>query len=227
MEETASRWNSPLRVYAALIGLIWLVGPCIAAGTIRWTPIWLYMTTIALGTLVQRTYVRRRKPMLLERRRTVGAGTKGWDAAWAIVAGIFTVLPPLVAGLGVREGWPTLPKPVAAIGVALNTIGGVLFARAMAENPHFESTVRIQPDHVVVETGLYGVVRHPGYLGFCIGSVGAPLMLLSRPALFVAPLLAIAFVVRTALEDATLQRELPGYSDYARRVPFRLVPGVW
>jgi protein-S-isoprenylcysteine O-methyltransferase Ste14 len=99
----------------------------------------------------------------------------------------------------------------------------------MAANPHFESTVRIQRElgHVVVERGPYGLVRHPGYLGFCIGSLGAPLMLQSWPALAIGSLLPVAFVLRTALEDKLLQRELPGYAAYATRVRYRLLPGVW
>ncbi len=99
----------------------------------------------------------------------------------------------------------------------------------MASNAHFESTVRIQHDvgHAVVDGGPYQFVRHPGYASFVVGALGAPLMLLSWPALATGPTLAVWFVVRTALEDATLRRELPGYADYARRVRFRLVPGVW
>jgi protein-S-isoprenylcysteine O-methyltransferase Ste14 len=227
MDITPSRWNRPLQAYAALIGLTWLAGPFLAAGTFRWPGIWIYMATIALGTLVQRRYLARVDPGLLARRRIVGAGTKGWDVAWMLLAGPLTVLPPLVAGLGVRAGWSTLPLPFAVLGIAMNAVGGVLFARAMANNPHFESTVRIQDGHSVVDSGLYRIVRHPGYTGFLIGSLGAPLMLMSRPAMLVAPLLGMWFVVRTALEDATLRKELPGYADYARRVKFRLVPRVW
>jgi protein-S-isoprenylcysteine O-methyltransferase Ste14 len=99
----------------------------------------------------------------------------------------------------------------------------------MASNAYFEPTVRIQHEfgHVVVDSGPYRFVRHPGYASFLIGALGAPLMLLSWPALATGPLFAAWFVVRAALEDATLRRELPGYADYARRVRFRLVPGVW
>jgi protein-S-isoprenylcysteine O-methyltransferase Ste14 len=174
-------------------------------------------------------YVARRNPGVLARRRRVGAGTKGWDVAWAFVAGPLTLLPPVVAGLGVRAGWPTMPLSFAALGMVLNTTGGILWARAMASNAHFEPTVRIQREigHAVVDAGPYRVVRHPGYAAFCVGTFGAPFLLLSWPAMTVAPLLAVWFVVRTALEDRMLRQELPGYAEYARRVRFRLVPGVW
>jgi protein-S-isoprenylcysteine O-methyltransferase Ste14 len=223
------RWDGALRAWALVTGLGWLVGPFLAAGTLRWPAIWLYMGTTASGTIVQRIYVARRNPAVHARRKHVRAGTKGWDAFWTVVAGPLMWLPPVVAGLGVRDSWPTMPAAFAVLGVVMNTVGGVLFAGAMAHNPHFESTVRIQHDvgHAVFEGGLYRVVRHPGYAGFIIGSLGAPLMLQSWPAMAVAPLLAAWFVVRTALEDATLRRELAGYADYALRVRFRLVPGVW
>ncbi len=211
------------------MGVVWLAGPFVAAGTFRWPAFWLYVSTIVTGALVQRVYVSRRNPGVLARRRDVGAGTKGWDMAWTFVFAPLTALAPIVAGLGVRFGWPTLPLPFAALGVLANTAGGVVWARAMAANAHFESTVRIQHDigHAVVDAGPYRLVRHPGYASFLVGGLGAPLMLLSWPALATGPILAAWFVVRTVLEDATLRRELPGYADYARRVRFRLVPGVW
>jgi protein-S-isoprenylcysteine O-methyltransferase Ste14 len=223
------RWARVLKVWVVLMGGAWLAGPFVAAGTFRWGAIWLYMGTIVSGALVQRVYVSRRNPLILTRRRDVGAGTKGWDVAWALVFAPLTPLAPIVAGLGVRFRWPTLPLPFAALGVLANTAGGIVWARAMASNAHFEPTVRIQHDvgHVVVDGGPYRVVRHPGYASFLIGALGAPLMLLSWPALATGPLLAGWFVLRTVLEDATLRRELPGYEDYARRVRFRLAPGIW
>jgi protein-S-isoprenylcysteine O-methyltransferase Ste14 len=223
------RWNRILKAWTGLMAALWLAGPFIAAGTFRWPAIWLYVATIASGALAQHVYVSRRNPGILARRRGMGAGTKGWDVAWALVFAPLTVVPAVVAGLGVRLGWPTLPAPFAALGVLANTASGVVWARAMASNAHFEPTARIQREigHVVVDGGPYRFVRHPGYAAFLFGALGTPLMLLSWPALATGPLLAGWFVLRTALEDAMLRRELPGYADYTRRVRFRLVPGVW
>ena len=100
----------------------------------------------------------------------------------------------------------------------------------MAVNPFFEKTVRIQHEigHRVVDSGPYKIVRHPGYTGMIIGLILATPMLLGSGWAFVPALLAVVWaVVRTVLEDRTLRRELPGYEDYTRRVPYRLLPGIW
>jgi protein-S-isoprenylcysteine O-methyltransferase Ste14 len=225
-------WPRLLKGWAVIIGAAWLFGPVLAAGPSRWVTwpgIWIYGLTIASGAAVQRVYVRRHNPAILVRRRSVGAGTKRWDIGWVVLAGPISILPPIVAGLGVRFGWPTMPVPCAALGVLLNTAGGVVWAHAMATNAHFEPTVRIQRDvgHAVVDKGPYRTVRHPGYAGFCLGVLGTPFLLLSWATLAVAPLLVVWFIVRAALEDATLRRELAGYAEYAKRVRFRLVPGIW
>jgi protein-S-isoprenylcysteine O-methyltransferase Ste14 len=99
----------------------------------------------------------------------------------------------------------------------------------MGENPHFESTVRIQAElgHRVITTGPYRMVRHPGYAAGIALLLGMALTLGSGVALAVAALTALALVVRTALEDRFLRQRLPGYREFALRTRFRLVPGLW
>jgi protein-S-isoprenylcysteine O-methyltransferase Ste14 len=97
----------------------------------------------------------------------------------------------------------------------------------MASNPFFSEAVRIQEGHRVAERGPYRAVRHPGYAGACLGLVAQPLLLGSWPAWLPALLAVAAYVVRTALEDRTLQVELPGYGAYTQRTRYRLLPGVW
>jgi protein-S-isoprenylcysteine O-methyltransferase Ste14 len=100
---------------------------------------------------------------------------------------------------------------------------------AMLVNTHFETIVRIQTDrhHQVTTSGPYAVVRHPGYVGACLWALAAPLIVGSLVALIPAALATGVLVVRTSLEDRTLQRELPGYADYTQRTPYRLLPGLW
>ena len=136
----------------------------------------------------------------------------------------------ITAGLDARFGWSapfTLGLSVLGVIVAFGSQMFVLWA--MASNPYFATTVRIQADrgHSVTKIGPYQLVRHPGYAGSLIYNLAIPFVLGSWwtfiPALFTIALT----LVRTALEDQTLQNELPGYRDYAREVKYRLLPGIW
>ena len=135
----------------------------------------------------------------------------------------------LVAQADIEAGGALLPNRLRPVGVVLFVLGGGIFLRAMGENPFFEKTVRIQQerDHHVVETGPYSLVRHPGYVGLIVLILSFPLVLTSPRALYLAGFAAVCVVVRTVLEDRTLHAKLPGYSDYAGRVRWRLLPGVW
>ncbi|BDG01320.1 methyltransferase family protein [Anaeromyxobacter oryzae] len=224
-----ARGIAALRGWNVAVFAAWLVIPFLAAGTIAWASGWLHHGVLAAALLAHGAYVARRNPALRARRRAVGEGAKSWDlwwnaAFWPLMAGIA-----VSAGVGHRLGAAPLPAPVAAFGAILLGLALALSARAMAVNPFFEGTVRIQHDvgHHVVDSGPYARVRHPGYLGLVGWALASPLLLRSAPALPAAIAAAAWVVLRTALEDATLARELPGYAAYARRVRWRLVPGVW
>jgi len=109
------------------------------------------------------------------------------------------------------------------------TLGYALLTWAMVSNSFFSQIVRIQTDrgHAVVTRGPYRFVRHPAYVGMILFELGMASLLASWPALLVSGVCALLLILRTALEDRTLQTELPGYLDYARQVRYRLVPGIW
>ena len=109
------------------------------------------------------------------------------------------------------------------------SLGYAFASWAMAENRFFSSVVRIQMDrgHEVCDTGPYRLVRHPGYAGSIPPLFGIVLALGSTWALIPAAVATVITLVRTVLEDRTLQEELPGYRDYAKRVPYRLIPGLY
>jgi protein-S-isoprenylcysteine O-methyltransferase Ste14 len=119
------------------------------------------------------------------------------------------------------------PREILALAIILS--GYILGSYALIENRFFSGVVRIQTErgHYVVSSGPYRWLRHPGYAGAVLAYLATPFFLDSWWAFLPAVLLTILLVIRTALEDRTLQDELTGYYDYARRVRFRLLPGVW
>jgi protein-S-isoprenylcysteine O-methyltransferase Ste14 len=136
-----------------------------------------------------------------------------------------------IAGLDSgRFHWsPDFHLGINLIGLLLTGTGQLLFLIAQKQNKFFSSTVRIQTDrgHVVCDTGLYKIVRHPAYMGSIIQSLGFPLLFGSLWSIIPIGLLIILFVVRTNLEDKTLKTELNGYPEYAAKTQYKLIPYIW
>jgi len=213
--------------------ILLLLSPFLASGDWAWNLGWLYTGSMILYTVISRAIAIRLHPGFARERATASAmqDTKGWDR-WivpliALWLPLFTVL---IAGLDQRLSWSgALPDWVHWLGLALLTFGYAVGTWAMAANAFFSSHVRIQKDRgqTVVTTGPYAIVRHPAYITGAIAMCGIPLLLDSLLAFPPILLLCIGIVVRTALEDKTLLAELPGYKQYAQKVRFRLIPGVW
>jgi len=167
---------------------------------------------------------------LIAERGRPRENVKRWDKVLAAVIHIPFLGVPIVAGLDQRFGWSAEMAPALHLGgLAGIALGQGLFSWAMASNRFFSTLVRIQADrgHTVATGGPYRYVRHPGYVGMVVSLLGTTLALGSAWAILPAGLAACLLVVRTALEDRTLQEELPGYRDYARLVRHRLLPGIW
>lgn len=169
-------------------------------------------------------------PGLSHERSSAKKGTKTWDLY--LIFSYFVLglgIMPLLAGLDARFGWSLLPDWFIYIGVTLYVLMFALTQWAMLVNPFFEGTVRIQEDrgHKVVVSGPYRLVRHPGYVGMFWGVLVLPFVLGSLYALIPSFLMMVIMIIRTALEDKMLLRELEGYKDYATTVRYRLFPGIW
>lgn len=208
--------------YAALVPL--------SAGRWDWLWGWVYAGLMSAALAAHVIILVPINPALLA-DRSEGirqAGAKHWDRPIVIVMSIFLLATLIVGGLDARWGWSgDIALGVHLSGVLLFSLSWVIFLWAMASNPFFSESVRIQPGHQVAAGGPYRFVRHPGYAGACLGLIATPLLLGSWPAFIPASLAAAAYVLRTALEDKTLHAELPGYQEYATRVRYRLLPGVW
>lgn len=197
-----------------------------------WWEAWTFAAISIFGFAVSRGLAARRNPDLItERARFMRQDdVKAWDRVLAPLVGLGGGVILLVAGLDALNGWPPdFPPAVKIIALVVILAGYSLGAYALVENRFFSGTVRLQIDrgHQVISSGPYRWMRHPGYAGAFWTYLALPLFLDSLWAFLPAFLLLAALVVRTSLEDRTLQAELPGYRAYARRVPYRLFPGVW
>lgn len=197
-----------------------------------WWEAWIYGLISVLGFAISRALAARRNPDLLaERARFLQQeDAKPWDKKLVPLLGLGSGLIPLAAGLDALSGpMPVFSPPAKILSLVLFLAGYSLTSYALIENRFFSGMVRLQTDRdqQVVSTGPYARLRHPGYAGALISYLATPVFLDSwwafLPALFTLAIL----VMRTRLEDRTLQEELPGYREYAGRVRYRLLPGVW
>jgi protein-S-isoprenylcysteine O-methyltransferase Ste14 len=223
---TPGRLVAKLATVVALFVLVLLV----PAGTWRWPAAWLFLGLYLAFALPVVTWLFRTNPALLARRLDwTKRAPKGWDRAlMAALIPVFVVTY-LLAGLDFRFGWSHIPTVSRAVAFVLVAAFYVVLALVLRENAFLSRVVEVHPEagHRVVTTGPYAVVRHPMYAGYFVWLLAVPVALGSLPALVPAGVLAVAIVVRTVLEDRTLHAELPGYPEYAAKVRWRLLPGVF
>lgn len=224
-------WKDGLRLF--LLPIVMLGILLIAAGELVWWEAWAYTVMSMVVLFSSRIVLVIKNPALAEERLNAGSkeDTKEWDKyLMPITALVGPVISWIIAGLDVRFGWsPDLSNWIQIIALGVIFAGSMLGTWAMIINQFFSSHVRIQTDrgHTVVQKGPYRVIRHPGYAGAVISWIAAPVYFSSYWVLVPTVLVLIVMVIRTELEDRTLQEELPGYTEYARKVKFRLIPGIW
>lgn len=167
--------------------------------------------------------------LLIKRLKLKREGSKFWDEVLMRATNLMMlVATPAVAGLDVgRFNWSNLSPYCIWLGLVFFVVSTVLLNWAMAVNRHFESTVRIQEEHKVIRNGPYKIVRHPGYLAAVFYSLIPPLVIGSFFSFIPAGIYVALIMLRTWLEDNTLQQELEGYKEYTKETRYRLFPGLW
>lgn len=216
--------------------LLWIVLMAVllfaAAGTLDWPGAWVFLGEFAAGGLAVTGWLARRDPGLLKER--LGSLFQRAQPFWdKVFMGLF---------IGVWYGWLVLmaldarrwrlshlPLPLTWVGAVLVPAGFFIVWLTFRENSFAAPVIKLQPERGqrVIDTGPYRIVRHPMYAGGALYLLGMPLLLGSWLGLAVLPLILAGLAVRIAIEEATLRRGLPGYRDYATRVPYRVVPGIW
>jgi len=202
----------------------------LAAGRLDWWMAWAFLIVYFLIALVTTLWMLRTNPELTQERDRPGQNVKSWDNLLVMLNLLLSLVLFAVIGLDAgRYGWSEVPLGVRGLGLLgfIPAFGLPLWATQV--NAYLSSRVRIQQErgHTVVAAGPYRYVRHPMYAGMICYDVSVPLVLGSWWGLAVGMVMIAAVILRTALEDRMLQRELPGYQAYSQQVRYRLLPGVW
>jgi len=230
MKKSESKSKATLIIKTVVTVLLIFASIFVPAGTFNWPEAWLFLLlyfTLVTGTL---TWLKKNAPGLLKERMSRKKESKSWDKKIMTVYPFFLISLSIVPGLdAVRFHWSKVPLVLKACGFT-----GFFFAMGFAfwavkENAFASDVVRIQDErgHRVCSTGPYRYVRHPMYVGVVLGLLCFPLALGSLFSFIPVFFILVLFILRTSLEDKTLQEELPGYKEYAQKVRYRLLPGVW
>lgn len=201
------------------------------AGTWNWPEAWILIVIQFTVSIVMSIWLLKHNIELMKERMTfMKKGVRGWDKVFMVsTIPLFLILLAIPGLDAVRYQWSSVPLIVKTISFIVIGAGWYLVFRVMQENTYLSRIVEIQVEngHEVVTTGPYTYVRHPMYAGIIAMLFAIPLALGSIFGLIPGVLLAIAFILRTALEDKTLIAELTGYDEYALKTKFRLFPGIW
>ena len=225
---SARQWIRLIAVYLFIPLVLFVCG-----GDFGWWQAWVYSLLIVAAGVGGRILAERRHPGLMAERQNIEniQEAKTWDKTLAPLMALSVGFPlVIVAGLDHRFDWSSVfPLWLIVLGFFLIALGYAFSVWAFVKNRFFSSVVRIQTDrgHEVCDSGPYRIVRHPGYAGNILPLLGIILALSSLWTLIPAAVALVIAVIRTALEDRTLQDELPGYKEYARRVRYRLFPGIY
>jgi protein-S-isoprenylcysteine O-methyltransferase Ste14 len=206
----------------------------VSAGTLAWWRAWVLLAVLLVVRTATVIAVYRVNPALLQDRAKLPIHhDQPWTDKLLLLSGLATGFAglPVMAALDVFH-WHLLPKPAplfAGLGLALYAIGWGIKAVALRTNAFATTVIRLQSErkHTVVDTGVYSIIRHPFYAGSPLVLLGTGLWLESWAAVVLAAIPITIVMIRIGLEERFLRCELPGYNEYAARVPYRLLPGIW
>ena len=205
-----------------LVGLLLFL----PAGTLRYPNGWLFTGLLFVPMLIAGFVMLAKSPDFLKKRldaKEKQSAQKGVLALSALMfIGGFTV-----AGLDFRFGWSAMPRWVVITAAALFLLSYLLYAEVMRENAYLSRTVKVEKGQTVVDTGLYGIVRHPMYAVTILLFLMIPLILGSWYSLIAFAFYPAIIIVRLKNEEELLTRELPGYAEYKQKVKYRILPFIW
>lgn len=196
------------------------------AGTFAFPNGWIFLITLYALMTVTLVYLLRKDPELLRKRLQLKERQKEQGSLMKFTA-VFFLLAYALPGLDFRFGWSNVPTWGVVLGVLVMIFGYALFIEVMRENSYASRIIEIQAGQKLIDTGLYGIVRHPMYAASLLIYLASPFVLGSYYTLLPILLLPVILVIRIRNEEKLLLAELPGYAAYREKVRFRLIPGIW
>ena len=196
------------------------------AGTWHYSRAWLFLSLLFAPILIVGIVLWFKRPELLSRRleKRERETKQRTIVAWS---GIFLVASLIVAGLDFRFGWSHITAPTVTTASIILLIGYALYAEVLRENTYLSRIIEIQAEQHVIDTGLYGLVRHPMYLAVTLLYLAIPIVLGSWWSLLAISPCILLLTARIKHEEELLRQGLPGYASYTRRVHYRLIPFIW
>ena len=210
------------------LGVLLLVGLLLflPAGTFAYWQAWLLLAVLFVPMFIAGLVMLRRSPELL-RKRLNAREEQTEQKSVLLLSSLMFLAAFLLAGLGRRFRWSLLPPAVSWAAAVIFLLAYALYAEVLRENVYLSRTVEVQEGQKVIDTGLYGLVRHPMYTSTVFLFLSMPLILGSLLSFAVMVLYIPIIVKRIRNEEAVLEQGLPGYADYMRRVQYRLIPHLW
>jgi len=196
------------------------------AGSLSFRNGWLLMAILFIPMFFAGIVMMAKNPMLLQSRLDAKEKQKEQNRVVKL-SGLMFLLGFVLAGLDHRFGWSLLPKQVSILAAAVFLLAYALYGEVLRENTYLSRTIQVQAHQTVIDTGLYGIVRHPMYSATVLLFLSMPLVLGSVYAFLI--FLAYPFIIASRIkhEEAFLEQELEGYRAYKKTVKYRLIPFIW
>lgn len=198
----------------------------IPAGTLKFWNAWLFIAIIFIPILITGIFLIFKNPELL-RKRLNSKEKEPEQKSVVLLSGLMFIGGFIVAGLDFRFSWLKVPYTLSIVAVVIFIFSYLLYIEVMHENTYLSRTIEIQENQRVIDTGLYGFVRHPMYLSTLLLFLSIPLILGSLFSFLIFLIYPVIIVKRIINEEEVLERGLKGYNSYKRRVKYRLIPFIW
>ena len=198
----------------------------IPANSIYYWNAWLFIELLFIPMFIAGIVLMIKNPKLLEKRLNAKEKEKEQKIV-LLLSGIMFISGFVVAGLNYKYSWFLLPNIVVIISSIVFLIAYILYAEVLRENTYLSRTIEVQKNQKVIDTGLYGIVRHPMYMTTIILFLSIPLILGSIISFLIFLIYPIIIILRINNEEKVLEKDLKGYIEYEKKVKYRLIPYIW